>query len=147
MFRSIFASIQTKFYSLWAFIIRKSKMPEIRLNCLVVPDNIPAEKITRQHLLTIGIGTQESVHALRSKIKKECAPCFDDIPITEFVVRVVEFSSNDLGKDNNTALFLSLKNGVQGMELSPISNMERFSKQPSKNDIHIIVYLKIQTPQ
>ena len=112
MFRSIFASIQTKFYSLWAFIIRKSKMPEIRLNCLVVPDNIQAEKITRQHLLTINIDTQESVHALRSKIKKECAPCFDDIPITEFVVRVVEFSSNDLGKDNNTALFLSLKNGL-----------------------------------
>ena len=98
MFRSIFASIQTKFYSLWAFIIRKSKMPEIRLNCLVVPDNIQAEKITRQHLLTINIDTQESVHALRSKIKKECASCFDDIPITEFVVRVVEFSSNDLGK-------------------------------------------------
>src|SRR6266496_6664588 len=74
MFRSIFVSIQTKFYSLWAFIIRKSKMPEIRLNCLVVPDNIQAEKITRQHLLTINIDTQESVHALRSKIKKECAP-------------------------------------------------------------------------
>ena len=49
-------------------------MPEIRLNCLVVPDNIQAEKITRQHLLTINIDTQESVHALRSKIKKECAP-------------------------------------------------------------------------
>ena len=151
MFRSIFVSIQTKFYSLWAFIIRKSKMPEIRLNCLVVPDNIQAEKITRQHLLTINIDTQESVHALRSKIKKECAPCFDDIPITEFVIRAVEFSSNDLGKDNNTALFLSLKNGVQGMELSPISPIsiitERFPKQSSKNDIHIIVYLKIQTPQ
>ena len=95
MFRSIFASIQTKFYSLWAFIIRKSKMPEIRLNCLVVPDNISAEKITRQHLLTINIDTQESVHALRSKIKKECAPCFDDIPITEFVIRAVEISSNE----------------------------------------------------
>jgi hypothetical protein len=126
-------------------------MPEIRLNCLVVPDNIPVGEITRQNLVTIDIGTNESVHSLRSKIKKECAPCFDDIPITEFVVRVVEFSSNDLGKDNNTALFLSLKNGVMGTELSPISPIsiitERFPKLSSKNDIHIIVYLKIQTPQ
>ncbi|PKK58613.1 hypothetical protein RhiirC2_763321 [Rhizophagus irregularis] len=126
-------------------------MVEVRLNCLVIPDNISAEKITRQHLLTIDIDTQESVHALRSKIKKECAPCFDDIPITEFVVRAVDFSSNDLGQDNHTALFLSLENGVQGTELSPISPItiitERFPKQPSKNDIHIIVYLKIQTPQ
>src|SRR4051812_49132000 len=107
-------------------------MPEIRLNCLVIPDNIQAEKITRQHLLTINIDTQESVYALRSKIKKECALYFDDIPITEFVVRVVEFSSNDLGKDNNTALFLSLKNEVMRTELFPISSIsiitERFSK-------------------
>ncbi|RIA86437.1 hypothetical protein C1645_829305 [Glomus cerebriforme] len=124
-------------------------MTEVRLNCLVIPDNISAEKITRQHLLTIDIGTQESVHALRSKIKKECAPCFDDIPITEFVIRVVEFSSNDLGKDNSTALFLSLQNGVMGTELFPISPIsmitERFSKQSFKNDIHIIVYLKINS--
>ena len=64
---------------------------------------------------------------------------------------MVEFSSNDLKKDNNTALFLSLKNEVMGMELSPISPIsiitEHFSKQFSKNDIHIIVYLKIQTSQ
>src|SRR6266498_1679793 len=126
-------------------------MLEIRLNCLVIPDNIQVEKIIYQHLFTINIDTQESVHALRSKIKKECAPCFDDIPITEFVVHVVEFSSNDLGKDNNTALFLSLKNGIIGMEISSISPIsiitERFPKQSSKNDIHIIVYLKIQTSQ
>src|SRR6266540_2583445 len=126
-------------------------MPEIRLNCLVVPDNIQAEKITRQHLLTINIDTQESVHALRSKIKKECASCFDDISITEFMVYMVKFSSNDLGKDNNTALFLSLKNGVIETELSPISPIsiitERFPKQSFKNDTHIIVYLKIQTSQ
>jgi hypothetical protein len=126
-------------------------MAEVRLNCLLVPDNIQADKITRQHLLTIDIGTNESVHSLRSKIKKECAPCFDDIPITEFVIRAVEFSSNDLGSDNSTAFFLSLKNGVQGTELSPISPIsditKRLSKQSSKNDIHIVVYLKIKTPQ
>ena len=131
MFRSIFASIQTKFYSLWAFIIRKSKMPEIRLNCLVVPDNIPVREITHQNLVTIDIGTNESVHSLRSKIKKECVSCFDGIPITEFVIRAVEISSNDLANDNTTALFLSIKNGTQETELSPISNISpRFSIQP-----------------
>ena len=126
-------------------------MPEIKLNCLIISDNISVRKITRQNLVTIDIGTNESIHSLRSKIKKECASCFDDISITEFMVYMVKFSSNDLGKDNNTALFLSLKNGVIETELSPISPIsiitERFSKQSSKNDIHIIVYLKIQTPQ
>ena len=126
-------------------------MAEVRLNCLIVPDNIPADKITRQHLLTIDIDAKESVHSLRSKIKKECAPCFDDIPITEFVIREVEFSSNDLGSDNSTAFLLSLQNGVQGTELSPISPIsditKRLSKPSSKNDIHIVIYLKIKTPQ
>ena len=122
-------------------------MAEVRLNCLVVPNNVLAEKIIRQYLLTIDIGIQESVHALRSKIKKECASCFDNIPITEFVIHIVEFSSNDLGENNNTALFLSLKNGVMGTELSPISPIsiitEHFPKQSS--DIHIIVYIKINS--
>ncbi|RGB34397.1 hypothetical protein C1646_760596 [Rhizophagus diaphanus] len=44
------------------------EMAEVRLNCLVIPDNIQADKITHQHLLTIDIGTKESVHSLRSKI-------------------------------------------------------------------------------
>ena len=53
MFRSIFVSIQTKFYSLWAFIIRKSKMPEIRLNCLAVPSNLPVDdNMSLQSILT-----------------------------------------------------------------------------------------------
>ncbi|CAG8680558.1 2861_t:CDS:1 [Funneliformis caledonium] len=123
-------------------------MPEIRLNCLVVPDNIPVREITRQNLVTIDIGINESVHSLRSKIKKECASCFDDIPITEFVIRAVEILSNDLVNDNITTLFLSIKNGTQGTELSPISNISpRFSTQLSQDNIHIIVYLKIKTPQ
>ncbi|GET52325.1 hypothetical protein GLOIN_2v1765929 [Rhizophagus irregularis DAOM 181602=DAOM 197198] len=101
-----------------AKILRKSKMPEIRLNCLVVPEH------------------------------SKCAPCFDDIPITQFVIRAVEISSNDLANDNTTVLFLSIKNGTQGTELSPISNISpRFSIQPPQDNIHIIVYLKIKTPQ
>ena len=113
------------------------------INCLVVPSD-SVERTTLQHVVTIEIDTKKSVHSLRSKIKKEYTPRFDDIPITEF-------SSNDLGKDNNTALFLSLKNGVMGTELSPISPIsditKRLSKPSSKNDIHIVVYLKIKTPQ
>jgi hypothetical protein len=142
---------RSEFFSLWALYLEVEKMAEIRFNCLVIPNNIQADKITRQHLLTIDIGTQESVYALKSKIKKEYAPCFDDISITEFVICAVEFSSNDLGKDNNIALFLSLQNGVIGTELSPISPIssilnftECFSRQTSKNDIYIIVYLKIK---
>src|SRR5579859_6134724 len=41
MFQNIFIYVKSKFYSLWAFMFRKSKMPKIRLNCLVVPSNCP----------------------------------------------------------------------------------------------------------
>ncbi|RGB30699.1 hypothetical protein C1646_765014 [Rhizophagus diaphanus] len=78
-------------------------MPEIRFNCLVVPDNIPVREIICQNLITINIGTMNPFLldvSLRLKIKKECAPCFDGIPIIEFVIHVVEISSNDLAIDN-----------------------------------------------
>jgi len=121
-------------------------MPEIKLNCLVIPDNIPVGKITRQNLVTIDISINESIHSLRSKIKKECAFCFDDIPIIEFVIRTVKILSNDLANDNTTAMFLSIKNGIQETELSPISNISIcFSIQPTQENIHIIVYLKNKT--
>jgi len=122
-------------------------MPEIRLNCLVVPSNIPVEEITHQHVVTINIDKEESIHSLRSKIKKEYTPRFDDIPITEFALRAVEYSSNDIAKENVTAVFLSLKNGIQGTELFPISSIfKHFPEQPPVKDIHIIVYLDIKTP-
>ena len=87
-------------------------MLEIRLNCLVVPDNIPVREITHQNLVTIDINTNESVHSLRSKIKKKCMSYFDSIPITEFVIHAVKISSNDLANDNTIAVFLSIKNGT-----------------------------------
>jgi hypothetical protein len=59
------------------------------------------------------------------------------------VIREVEFSSNDLGSDNSTAFLLSLQNGVQGTELSPISPIsditKRLSKPSSKNDTVFIL--------
>src|SRR5687768_12175744 len=46
MLRNIFIYVKSKIYSLWTFMFRKSKMPEIRLNCLVVPNNISVGDIT-----------------------------------------------------------------------------------------------------
>ena len=87
-------------------------MSEIRLNCLVVSDNILVREITHQNLITINIDINESIYSLRSKIKKEYAFCFDGIPIIEFVIHVVKISSNDLANDNTIAVFLSIKNGT-----------------------------------
>ncbi len=114
-------------------------MPEIKLNCLIISDNISVRKITRQNLVTIDIGTNESIHSLRSKIKKECASCFDGIPITKFVIHAVEISSNDLVNNNIIAVFLSIKNETQGTELSSISNISiHFPIQSTQENIHII---------
>ena len=43
----------SEFFSLWALYLEVGEIAEVRLNCLVIPDNILAKKITRQHLLTI----------------------------------------------------------------------------------------------
>ncbi|GBC09715.1 hypothetical protein RclHR1_09060012 [Rhizophagus clarus] len=121
-------------------------MPKIRLNCLVVPSNCPVEKITRHHVITINIDNEESIHSLRKQIKEQHSPQFDDIPITEFVVRAI-----DLNTDKKEASIdaESVMNDVQnetkiGSERFPISNIhEHFPGQPSEKDIHIIVYLDI----
>ena len=125
-------------------------MPEIRLNCLVVPSNCPVEKITRHHVITIKIDNSESIHSLRKQIKEEHSPRFDDIPITEFVIRAIDLNSDKKEASVNAE---SVMNSVQnktkiGSEQFPISNiLEHFPGQPSKKDIHIIVYLDIQAPQ
>ena len=150
MFQSIFVSIQTKIYSLCIFTFRKSKMSEIRLNCLVVPSNCPVEKITRHHVITINIDNRESIHSLRKQIKEEHSPRFDDIPITEFVVRAIDLNSDRKEASIDAG---SVMNSVQnksniGSEKFPISNIfEHFPGQPSQKDIHIIVYIDIQAPQ
>ena len=125
-------------------------MPEIRLNCLVVPSNCPVEKITRHHVITINIDNRESIHSLRKQIKEEHSPRFDDIPITEFVVRAIDLNSDRKEASIDAG---SVMNSVQnksniGSEKFPISNIfEHFPGQPSQKDIHIIVYIDIQAPQ
>ncbi|RIA86453.1 hypothetical protein C1645_740843 [Glomus cerebriforme] len=125
-------------------------MPEIRLNCLVVPSNCPIEKITRNHVITIKIDNSESIHSLRKQIKEKHSPRFDDIPITEFVVCAIDLNSDKKEALVNAELVInSVRNKTKiGSEQFPISNiLEHFPGQPSKKDIHIIVYLDIQAPQ
>lgn len=114
-------------------------MPEIQLNCLAVPSNLVG-KISQHHVVTLKINSEESVHSLRREIKKEYTPRFDDIPITEFVVRAAPFSSNNVARNNVPLLLMNTNEGVYPM--SVIS--EHFREQPSKKDIHIIIYLDIQ---
>jgi hypothetical protein len=116
-------------------MFRKSKMPEIRLNCLVVPSNCPVEKITRHHVITINIDNRESIHSLRKQIKEEHSPRFDDIPITEFVVRAIDLNSDKKEASINAELVMnSVQNASKiGREQFPISNiLEHFPGQPSE---------------
>ena len=150
MFQRIIAFVQTKLYSLWTLIFRKSKMPEIRLNCLVVPSD-SVGRITQQHVVTIKINNNESVHSLRSQIKKEHTSRFDNIPITEFEVRAIDLNSDKVIATVDAEGVVQSVNGGrrdEGRALIPVSNIfDHFPEQPSKKDIHIIVYLEIQTLQ
>ena len=150
MFQRIIASVRTKLYSLWTFTFRKSKMPEIRLNCLIVPSD-SVGRITQQHVVTIKINNKESVHSLRLQIKKEHTPRFDNIPITEFEVRAIALNSDKvLASVNAEGVMISVNSGRQdeGQALIPMLNiLDHFPKQPSEKDIHIIIYLDIKTPQ
>ena len=123
-------------------------MPEIRLNCLVVLSD-SVGNITQQHVITIKINNNESVHSLRSQIKKEHTPRFDNIPITEFVVRAIPLNSDKvLASVNAEGVMISVNSGRQdeGQVLIPMHNiLDHFPKQPSEKDIHIIIYLNIQT--
>ncbi|CAG8707357.1 13052_t:CDS:1, partial [Funneliformis caledonium] len=69
----------------------KSKMPEIGLNCLVIPRD-SVERIKQQHIIIIKINNNESVHSLRSQIKKEYTSQFDDISITKFVICAISLN-------------------------------------------------------
>ena len=133
MFQRIIASVQMKLYSLWALIFRKSKIPEIRLNCLVVP-NDSVGRITQQHVVTIKINNNESVYSLRLQIKKEHTFQFDNIPITEFEVYTIPLNSNKvLASVNAEEVMISVNSGRQdkGQVLILMHNiLDHFSKQP-----------------
>ncbi|RIA82496.1 hypothetical protein C1645_835254 [Glomus cerebriforme] len=126
-------------------------MPEIRLiNCLVVPSN-SVGRITQQHVVTIKINNNKSVHSLRSQIKKEHTSRFDNILITEFVVHAIPLNSDKvLASVNAEGVMISVNSGRQdeGQALISMLNiLDHFPKQSSEKDIHIIIYLDIKTPQ
>ena len=125
-------------------------MPEIRLNCLVVPSNCPVERITWHYVITIKINNSKSIHLFRKQIKEEYSPQFDDIPITEFMIHAINLNLDKKEVSINAELVMnSVQNKSKiGSVQFPISNiLKHFSSQPSKKDIYIIVYLDIQAPQ
>ncbi len=125
-------------------------MPEIRLNCLVVPSNCPVEKITRHHVITINIDNRESIHSLRKQIKEEHSSRFDDIPITEFVIRAIDLNSDKKEASINAESVMNSvqnKSKIGSVQFSMSNILDHFPIQPSLKDIHIIVYLDIQESQ
>ena len=131
-------------------MFRKSKMPEIRLNCLIVPSNCPVERITRYHIITIKINNSESIYSLRKQIKKEHSPQFDDIPITEFVVCMINLNSDKKEASINAESVMNSvqnKSKIGSVQFSMSNILDHFPIQPSLKDIHIIVYLDIQESQ
>ncbi|GBB95707.1 hypothetical protein RclHR1_00260012 [Rhizophagus clarus] len=93
----------------------------------------------------------KNLSILRSQIKKEHTPRFDNIPITEFEVRAIALNSDKvIASVNAEGVMISVNNGRQdeGQALIPMLNiLDHFPKQPSEKDIHIIIYLNIQTSQ
>src|SRR5688500_14595837 len=110
-------------------------MSEIRLNCLVVPSD-SVGRITQQHVVTIKINNNEPVHSLRSQIKKEHTPRFDNIPITEFEIYAIPLNSNKmLASVNAEGVMISVNSGKQnkGQVLILMHNiLDHFPKQPSQ---------------
>jgi len=126
-----------------------NKIPEIQLNCLVVPNDLVGN-IKKHHVVTIKINNEESIHSLRSQIKKEYKPRFDNIPISEFVVRTIGLNSDKvIACVNAERVLQSVNSGRQdGFELTPMSDISGyFSIQPSKKDIYVIIYLDTPPPQ
>ena len=99
-------------------------MPEIRINCLVPSDSVG--RITQQHVVTIKINNNESIHSLRSQIKKEHTFRFDNISITEFVVCAIPLNSDKvLASVNVEGMMISMnsKRQDEGQVLIPMLNI------------------------
>ncbi|RIA94564.1 hypothetical protein C1645_817841 [Glomus cerebriforme] len=123
-------------------------MSEIRLNCLVIPNNYPVKKIIRHHVITISIDNRKSIHSLRKQIKEEHLPQFDNIPITKFVVCAIDLNSDKKEASINAE---SVMNSVQnktkiGSEQFPISNiLEHFSASSPTSPVSITEEISSRT--
>jgi hypothetical protein len=109
-------------------------MPEIRLNCLVVPSNCPVEKITQHHIITIKINNIESFHLLRKQIKEEHLLWFDDISIAKFMVCAINLNSDKIEPLINAESVINNvqnKTKIENVQF-PMSNiLDHFPLQPS----------------
>ena len=116
-------------------------MSEILLNCLAVPSNLVGE-IGVKDVVTIKIDDKDPIHFLREEIRKKYSPLFDNIPITKFGLRSLDYTNSI------QAMLASLNwgNKNEGKALNSMDKIsEHFPKDKSEKDIHVIVYLNIQT--
>ena len=128
-------------------MFRKSKMPKIRLNCLIVPSNCPVERITWHHIITIKINNSKSIHLLKKQIKEKHLPQFDDILIIEFVIYTIDLNSNKkeaLINAESVMNSIQNKSKIGSVQFLMSNILDHFPVQPFPKDIHIIVYLDIQ---
>ena len=79
MFRSFFASLWAKIYSLWTFITRKKRKMEdtVSLNVLVVPAS--TKSITRKNIVVFKISPNDSVDQLKPMIKERWPISFKEV--------------------------------------------------------------------
>ncbi|GBC33488.1 uncharacterized protein OCT59_007640 [Rhizophagus irregularis] len=148
MFQRIIASVRTKLYSLWTLIFRQAKCQKSGLIVLL----FLAIQLGELHNLQSKLTTMNSSILPDHKLKKNIyTPRFDNIPITEFVVRAIPLNSDKvLASVNAEGVMISVNIGRQDevQALFPMLNiLDHFPKQPSEKDIHIIIYLDIKTPQ
>ncbi|CAB4376441.1 unnamed protein product [Rhizophagus irregularis] len=116
-------------------------MSEILLNCLAVPNDLIG-KIRVQDVVVVEINDRKSIHFLREEIRKKYSPLFDNIPFTKFDLYSIDYTGNV----QELLTSLNGRHDVKSRLLDPMDKIfERFKKINEK-DLHVIVYLDIQTP-
>jgi hypothetical protein len=68
-------------------------MSEIQLNCLAIPSYL-VRNIKVQDIVTVEIDDKRSIQILREEIRKKYSPLFDNIPITKFELRTINYTGN-----------------------------------------------------
>jgi hypothetical protein len=146
MFRSFFASLWAKIYSLWTFafsasgITRKKKMVEtINLNVLVVP--VSAESITKENIIVLKIPLNDSVFQLKP-MTKELWPSLQKVDPNEINLKKSDGAYQSLSIE----LEQFKKGEFTGCEeISPYGLISKhFPSQPPNDRIHVVVTIKRQ---
>ena len=143
MFRSFFASLWAKVYSLWAFITRKKrKMVEtISLNVLVVPAS--TKSITRNHTIVFKISPNDSVDQLKPMLKERWSILLKEVEPPGIDIRKTDYESWQ-----NTSDQLDQYKRGEFQDCAKIFPDELISKhfpsQPRNDRIHVVVTIERQ---